>query len=340
MKIAIHDIVGSFSDGWNKACRELGIEVVHVNIYDVDAITRIRQCDAFMWDWRVNLDKNWLFARQLIIALEAAGVVVFPNVSTCWHYDDKVGEKYLFETLDIPAVPAWIFYNKEQALAWAKDAKFPKVFKLRGGAGSVNVRLAKDYKEARKFIKKMFGRGYSQATGFADFSTKFRKHKKKGDLWRTLVHTLPHVVARIFSRKDFPNERGYVYFQDFIPNNTYDIRVVVTGSKAIALRRNCRPGDFRASGSGEIIYDRELIPKECIRLAFDAARRMKAQSGAYDFVCDRDGKYYIVEVSYGYSPRAYDLCEGYWTDDLCWHNGSVSFEKWQVEDVVNIVNAK
>lgn len=340
MKIAIHHIPGSFSDGWIAACDEMGIEVRYVDVYADDAIVQIKQCDAFMWDWRVELSRNWLFARQLIASLVATDIIVFPNIGTCWHYDDKVGEKYLFEVLDIPVAPAWVFYDKTKALEWAKNATFPKVFKLRGGAGSVNVRLAHDYKEAKKFINRMFGRGYPQTTGFADFSTKFRNHRKKGDLWRTLVHTLPRVITRIFMRNDFPNERGYVYFQEFIPNNNHDIRVVVTGDKAIALRRNCRPGDFRASGSGEIMYDKVYIPRDCIRMAFDAASKMKMQSGAYDFVCDKDGQYYIVEVSYGYSPRAYDACDGYWMADLSWHDERITLEKWQVEDVINDIKCK
>ena len=32
-------------------------------------------------------------------ALEHKGIKVFPDSKTCWHFDDKVGQKYLFEEL-------------------------------------------------------------------------------------------------------------------------------------------------------------------------------------------------------------------------------------------------
>lgn len=45
--------------------------------------------------------------------------------------------------------------------------------------------------------------------------------------------------------------KGYIYFQDFIPNNNYDTRVKVIGNRCAALRRYNRKNDFRASGSGD-----------------------------------------------------------------------------------------
>ena len=52
-----------------------------------------------------------------------------------------------------PLVPTSVFYDKEEALAWAKNTTYPKVFKLRGGAGAANVRLAKNKKEAVRLIR-------------------------------------------------------------------------------------------------------------------------------------------------------------------------------------------
>ena len=40
-------------------------------------------------------------AKKLLAALEDAGKLVFPNHNTGWHFDDKVAQKYIFESLDI-----------------------------------------------------------------------------------------------------------------------------------------------------------------------------------------------------------------------------------------------
>ena len=74
--------------------------------------------------------------------------MVFPNFNTAWHFDDKVGQKYLLEAIDAPLVPSYVFYSKEMALKWLEQTQFPKVFKLRGGAGSANVKLVQDEKRS------------------------------------------------------------------------------------------------------------------------------------------------------------------------------------------------
>ena len=84
----------------------------------------------------------------------------------------------------------------------------------------------------------------------------------------------------------FHNEKGYVYFQDFVPGNEYDTRLVVIGDRCFGVRRYCRKGDFRASGSGIKVYDPELIDKKCIQIAFEVANKLNTQSVALDFILD------------------------------------------------------
>ena len=131
------------------------------------------------------------------------------------------------------------------------------------------------------------------------------------------------------------NEIGYAYFQDFIPNNRYDIRVCVVGDKAFALKRFTRNGDFRASGSGNIVYDKNQIDERCVKIAFKTNELLKTQSIAFDFVFDTVNNPLIVEISYGYAVAAYDYCEGYWTSDMQWHDGTCfDFCGWMVENLI------
>ena len=131
-------------------------------------------------------------------------------------------------------------------------------------------------------------------------------------------------------------EKGYVYFQEFIPDNKFDIRVVVIGDKAFALKRMTRKNDFRASGSGNIVYDKNQIDERCIKTSFEVNEKIKSQSIAFDYVFDKNNNPLIVEISYGYSAPAYDICEGYWTRDLQWHEGThFDFCGWMVENLIN-----
>ena len=335
MKIAIHNHSGGFSDRWIEYCKQKGIDYKIVNAYDSDIVEQVKDCDAFMWHHNHADYRDVLFAKQLIYSLETKGVRCFPDYHTTWHFDDKVGQKYLLEAIGAPLVPSYVFYSKKEALDWISKTTFPKVFKLRGGAGAANVMLAHTAHEARKLVRKAFGIGFAQFDRAGYLKECYRKWREGKD---SFVGVLKG-IGRFFIITDFAKmhgrEKGYTYFQEFIPNNNYDIRVCVVGNRAFALKRLTRKGDFRASGSGNIIYDKSQIDENCVKIAFKVNEMLKTQSIAYDFVFDKNHLPLIVEISFGYAVKAYDFCEGYWTKDMVWHEGShFDFCGWMVEDLI------
>ena len=85
-----------------------------------------------------------------------------------------------------------------------------------------------------------------------------------------------------------------------------------------------------------VIYDKTQLDENCVRIAFSVAKKLKAQSIAFDFIYDQERNPLIVEISYGYAIKAYYDCEGYWTDDMIWHSGShFDIEGWILEGVIN-----
>jgi glutathione synthase/RimK-type ligase-like ATP-grasp enzyme len=256
------------------------------------------------------------------MAAEAMGVAVFPNTSTCWHFDDKVGQKYLLEAVGAPLVPTYVFYDLSEALQWIKGAVFPKVFKLRTGAGSSNVRLVRHAQEAHTLAKQAFAGGFQPVANYLqDARKRFRAARQRRDLLG-VVRRLPRTLATIRQlNQALGRERGYVYFQDFIAGNQFDTRVTIIGNRAFAFTRNVRPGDFRASGSGDIVYDVHRIRPQCVQIAFEVTRKVGSQSMAFDFVLAANQQPMIVEVSYGYIPEAVYQCIGHWDDQLQWHKG-------------------
>lgn len=332
MKIAIHHSSG-FAERWINYCEKNNIPYKLVNAYDSDIVSQLSDCDAFMWHHSHQNYKDVLFAKQMLYSLQMVGKKVFPDFNTVWHFDDKVGQKYLLEAVGAPLVPSYVFYTKQDALKWIATTDFPKVFKLRGGAGSQNVMLVRDKTSALKLINKAFGHGFKQYDAWGNLKERWRRYR----LGKTDLKDVAKGVVRFVYPTDFErmhqHEKGYVYFQEFIPNNTFDIRVVVVGDKAFALKRMTRKNDFRASGSGSIIYRKEEIDERCVKIAFEVNHKLKAQSIAYDFVFDRENNPLIVEISYGYSAPAYDRCEGYWTEDMQWHAGeNFDFCGWMVEE--------
>jgi glutathione synthase/RimK-type ligase-like ATP-grasp enzyme len=339
MKIAIHKKENDFSPKWIEYCKKNKIDYQVVDCYSNDIVKDLRDCNALMWHFNQANPKDILFAKQLVFSLETAGKIVFPDFYTAWHFDDKVGQKYLLESIEAPLVPSYVFYDREQALQWVDNTSFPKVFKLRGGAGSANVRIVKNRTEAGNLVKKAFRSGFSQYDKWGSLKDRWYKYRKgKSGLWNVIKGVLRFGRSTEFARVA-GNERGYIYFQDFIPGNKYDIRVVVIDGKAFAIKRLVREGDFRASGSGSVLYEKKYFNDETIRLAFETANKMKSKCLAVDFVY-RDGTPLIVEVSYGFIKEVYYDCAGYWTEDLDWHENPFDAQGWMVEAVVKQVQMK
>lgn len=335
MKIGIHARNNSFSDRWIKYCIEYKIEYKIVNCYSNDIIDQLRDCDGLMWHWQHHDPKAVLFARQLTYSLEKSGKKVFPNSKSCWHFDDKLGQKYLFESLNIPSIKSYIFYNKQDAYQWIDSINFPKVFKLRNGVSSLNVKLAKNKKEAKRFVRKSFGRGFKNYNKFASIKDKYNiysRDRNAGNLISVIKAGMRFTIPRE-NEKFFSNEKGYVYFQDFIEGAEYDLRVIVVGARCWAAARFNRDNDFRASGSGKASFDKKYFPDELIKLAFEISKKLGTQSLAFDFLYQSD-KPKLVEISYAYPADKSDYHPGYWDEDLNWHAGSVNAQYFMMEDFI------
>jgi len=334
--VAIHHREGSFSDKWIEYCEKNGIKYKLVNCYSSSIVSELNSGDILMWHWHHYDYAATLFARQLIYSLELKGVKVFPNIQTCWYFDDKIGQKYLLESIDAPMVKSHLFYTKKEALEWIDITTFPKIFKLRGGAGSINVKLIKNRQEAKRYVKKIFSSGFtiSRVANFKDRIWQFKRDKRVS----SFINIGKGLFRILFPAQIVKNirEKNYLYAQDFIPNNDSDIRVIVIGKKAFAIKRMVREGDFKASGSGKIIYNIEEIPKECLKISFNISNRLNAQCVAFDFVFN--GKeYLIIEISYGFSQRGYLDCPGYWDEKLNFISKKFNPEYFMIEDMLNLV---
>ncbi|MGM7552410.1 ATP-grasp domain-containing protein [Myroides odoratimimus] len=330
MKVAIHHREGSFSEKWITYCKDKNIDFRIVDAFSSNIIDDLKGCDYFLWHHHHALQEDILVAKRILFSLEQSGIKVYPDFNSGWHFDDKVGQKYLLELINAPLVKSYVFYNRKNSMLWAKQTTFPKVFKLRGGAGAKNVILVKNSEHCQRLIKKAFRSGITQnnlLNVIKDDLLRFKKNKSLKDLAKIPVRFILNIFKSNFK------EKGYVYFQDFIPNNKFDTRIVVVGNRAIGERRFVRDNDFRASGSGNFSYDG--VSKEIVEIAFKVSKILKVQSIAYDFVLGMNGEPLIVEISYGFGREGISKAPGYWDDNLIWHASKVEPEVWIIEDLLN-----
>ncbi len=318
MKIAIHHRKSSFSDKWVKYCEINKIDYKIVNAFDSNIIEQIQDCDVFMWHHHHSEFKDVLTAKKILYSLEHAGIKVFPDFKTGWHFDDKVAQKYLLEAINAPLIPSYVFYEKRAALDWANNTIYPKVFKLKGGAGASNVKLVKNYSQAVALINKAFGRGFSQFDRIGYLKERLNKFRNGKINFIDLLKSLIRIFILPEFAKHQSREKGYIYFQEFISNNDFDTRVVVINGKiATAEKRFVRKNDFRASGSGEYGYDN--INLEIIKTSFEVAEKLKLQSVAFDYVLSEKNKPLIIEMSYGFGTKGIEKAPGYWDKEMNWY---------------------
>ncbi|MHA1381324.1 MAG: ATP-grasp domain-containing protein [Candidatus Helarchaeota archaeon] len=342
-------LVGIHKDQYGKFCSFLQkyeeildlnkIDHIRLDASDINFWDKVKKLDLFIFRW-IHIDDHHQLAKTIIPIIEKElKVNCFPNMNSCWHYDDKIRQYYLLKSHGFPMVESWIFWNKKEASRWIGNTSFPLVFKLKGGASSKNVILVKTKNQAKKLINRMFGKGIlsGKVPGFDNIKYKdFNLYK--------IIHHLGGNVFRILRDEDispfWQKHKNYVLFQKFLPNNYYDTRVTVIGDRAFAFRRFTRNNDFRSSGSGRIDYSKEKIDMNFIKISLEISEKMKFQSMAYDFLYDENNKPAISEISYTYMDVAVRNCPGYWDSELNWHEGHYWPQYFHLIDALGLPDLK
>jgi glutathione synthase/RimK-type ligase-like ATP-grasp enzyme len=219
------------------------------------------------------------------------GKACYPSASQAFLYENKCLEAYIATACGLPFAKTYVSHGKEDALAMLETARFPLVSKVNGSSGSIGVELVRTPRKARRIIRQAFS--------------------KAG---RSI-----HVPW--FRQKD------YVYFQEYVPNDGYDIRVILTGDRAFGYYRKVLKGDFRASGMNTV--ERRELPEEAIRVARTVRQHVRGPLLVVDMVHGLDGRYVIIEYSIVcLHDRAEDLqVDGVPGVYVIGEDGAIRFEK-------------
>jgi hypothetical protein len=295
----------SFSKRWLERIPELGHEVRLVDLLQPDPIEQLTGCDGLMW-WFAHKSFPRNFATRLMTALNhGRHFPTFPNYRTCWHFDDKVSQHYLFRANGLPIPRTWVFWRLEDARNFCRSAQFPMVLKLAGGITSENVRLLRNRREAEYWIERLFGSGVTSLD-----RASLRRPRAVLGRALTVGEALIGGHRRRARRGDV--QRGYFLVQEFLEGNDYDTRAVAIGNRAFAYRRFNRPADFRASGSGLRDPDPSKIDLQMVRMAFAVARSLGTQSIAIDGIY-KGKERVLTEISYYYEGWIlHEECPGHW----------------------------
>ncbi|GJL53988.1 MAG: hypothetical protein NPIRA02_11200 [Nitrospirales bacterium] len=328
----------SFSHRWLELAKESGHEVRIVNVYDEEHFfSQLKGSEAFMWAfWNAPTSRE--LGKRMMAALEHVNALtIFPNWRTSWFFEDKISQRYLMEASGIPTPTTWVFWRRQDAIDFLKQAKYPIVLKLAFGICSDNVCLLHNIEEGEYWVAKLFGEGVTTLR-IKEPRPLFREMAARGrDAAKALLGMTPPVEN---TSPDI--QRGRILFQEFIPDNDHDLRIIVIGKRAFAFRRMNRPGDFRASGSGLIDWNPQQIDEASIRLTLNLAKKLGQQVITFDIV-HRNNEPVIVEMSYYYEAWTVFQCPGHWVlkdNALEWIEGKMKAEDAIFVDLIHEIDRK
>lgn len=312
----------NWSLAWQEYCEENNISYKVVNPYKIGVINQLMDFDIILWHYSNYSFKDMLMAKNILNTLEGQGKNVFPSFNDAWHFDDKLAETYLLESIKAPIPKSFYFYNLndlKQAID-NKEISFPIIAKLRNGSGSHNVKKLDTIEDLTNYGKKMFTSGLSSAPSLLYKASSNIQSSKSLKTFINRAKRIPEFLRSLSNAKKFNIERGYVYLQEFIPNDGYDLKIVVIGDKLSFIGRNIREGEFRASGGGDIFYEKEKVTKNVINSAFKTSDKLGFLCMGYDYVVNnKTGEGKIIEISYGFSHHALLEAGGYFDRKGEWH---------------------
>ena len=186
--------------------------------------------------------------------------ICYPSYNELWSYEDKIRSSYLYTHLKIQSLPTFTTNSKLDALRFITEASFPIISKISTGSSSHGIVKIKDRRTACKYVN----------SSFSDAG--------RETYW------------------PFIRQKNYVYFQEFVNDAKFDLRVIVVGNKLFGYYRYAKSGDFRASGAG--IIEKKALPEEAMRIAVQTKNLIGSTSLAVDMLySETDRKYYIIETS-------------------------------------------
>lgn len=325
MKIAIlydsNEIMHStsWSTPWVQYCKQHKLDYEEVNPFLNNIIGKLMTFDIILWHYSNYSFKDMLIAKNILFTLENNGKKVFPSLKDAWHFDDKLAETYLLESITAPIPKSFYYYDFNAVEKDIKNLNFPVIAKLRNGSGSHNVKKIDNSHQLLGYAKTMFTSGINSAPSLLYKASGNIQSAKNLQTFIKRAKRIPEFLRTLANARKFNVERGYVYLQEFVPNDGYDLKVVVVGDKLSFIGRNIREGEFRASGGGSLFYEREKVTKNVIDSAFETSDRLGFQCMGYDYVINKEtGEGKIIEISYGFSHQALLDAKGHFDRNGNW----------------------
>lgn len=214
------------------------------------------------------------YIEDILLGLRMGGVRLVPCFEYFRAHHNKVFMEILREMMDYRgSIKSLHFGTLEELINSKYEFPYPVVVKPGAGSKSENISLAHDKKQLHKISSKI-----SSSFTFVN-----------------IVRALKS-IANLKPYKPISNNRKKFIIQEFIPKLSGDYKILVYGEKYYVVRRENRPGDFRASGSGLLSFPK-VVPSELLDFAQSVFKKSNTPFMGMD-IADSNGKLYLIEFQF------------------------------------------
>ncbi len=144
------------------ACEDLGVRYKTIDISGPDWIQVVRDCgcDAFLvWpSFKVSIWKR-MFDERLKVMVEEMCKIIYPTYNEVWLNESKLRMSYWLEANRVPHCRTRVFYSREGALEFAREADLPLIAKCDAGSRSAGVEILRSRPAVVRYVERRFGEG-------------------------------------------------------------------------------------------------------------------------------------------------------------------------------------
>jgi hypothetical protein len=218
------------------------------------------------------------FIDDILLFLECSVNRLVPSLNATRSHENKGFQELHKRLRGIRSAPA-IYAAKPSEIALSQVA-FPVVFKEVSGYGSSGVRLLKSQEDLANAVR-------------AEVRMSWQDLLLSGKRW------LGYLFRKLVLRRKNLRPYGDYYrplkrfvLQAFVPDLRYDYNVLAFQNRFFVLKREARPNDFRASGSGRFSF--VCPPAGLLDFAEDMLRRFDEPYMSFD-ICDDGTQFHLIE---------------------------------------------
>ncbi len=278
---------------WLKVCEERR-NLVEWEVVDLTRADWLEHTTKGRFDGLLATPPGWnnafkaMYDERVRILNTVDGLPVYPSLDEVLIYENKKYLSYWLAANGIPHPTTWVFYDRQEAEDFLKNAALPLVGKANIGASGRGVRILKTSGEAMDYVRGVFeGRGAVQDIG--------PNLKKKG-LLRRILKKLANPAALRAKLEQYRHQRSdvqkdYVILQEFVPHD-FEWRAVRIGDSFFAHKK-MKLGE-KASGSLVKGYDNPPLA------LFDFVKKITDAHGfrsqAVDLFETAEGGYLVNEM--------------------------------------------